>query len=61
MRQRRPKKTTDKISRTVSWSAYVDEMVIKYTEDECVKKFSSVSNMVETAMDQLIYRLEPKA
>lgn len=51
--------TDDKKARTVSWSPYVDEMAIKYTED--VRKFSSVSNMVETAMTLLIDRLEAKS
>lgn len=58
MRPRREKKTDDKKIRTVSWSAYVDEMALKYTEQDGVKKFSSISNMVETAMNQMIVKLE---
>jgi hypothetical protein len=45
----------NKITNSVTWSQYVERMALKYTKPG---GFSSVSNMVETAMNQLIARLE---
>jgi hypothetical protein len=45
-----------KPSRTVTWSPYVERKVVKYTEE--LHDFTSISSMVESAMNQLIAKLE---